>query len=135
MNDNLKDAIIHERKAAENLKEIASTIPTEDEYYRERLAEYLECITKQEQLVTWLEELEQRREADKWIPISEKRLPRRNGVYNVTRIIDGTAISDACYFDGQNTWHEDTRVNHGRPYVTDITAWQPLPEPYKESEA
>lgn len=70
---------------------------------------------------------------DKWISVSE-RLPIRNGVYNVTRIIDGTRITDACYFDGQNTWHRDTGVNHGRPYLTDITAWQELPEPYKEGE-
>lgn len=68
---------------------------------------------------------------NKWIPISE-RLPIRNGVYIVTRIIEGTAISDACYFDGQNTWHRDVCVNHGRPYLTDIMAWQELPEPYEE---
>lgn len=66
-----------------------------------------------------------------WTPVGE-RLPIRNGVYNVTRIIDGTRITDACYFDGQNTWHRDTGVNHGRPYLTDIIAWQPLPEPYKK---
>ena len=73
------------------------------------------------------------RSQENWTPVSEG-LPRRNGVYNVTRIIDETAISDSCYFDGQNTWHRDTGVNHGRPYVTDIIAWQELPEPYKEGE-
>lgn len=67
-----------------------------------------------------------------WFPISE-RLPIRNGCYNVTRIIEGTLISDVCYFDGQNTWHRDVCVNHGRPYLTDIIAWRPLPEPYKEN--
>ncbi len=77
-----------------------------------------------------LEESEQ----DEWIPISEK-LPNRNEVYNVTRIIEGTRLTDASYFDGQNTWHRDTGVNHGRPYLTDIIAWQPLPEPYKGDEA
>ena len=65
-----------------------------------------------------------------WVPVSE-RLPNINTVYNVTRIIDGTRITDASYFDGQNTWHRDTGVNHGRPYLTDIIAWQELPEPYK----
>ena len=76
-------------------------------------------------------------EADRWIPVSE-RLPNTLGVYNVTRkIIEGETsyvISDACYFDGQNTWHADTGVNHGRPYITDVIAWKPKPEPY-ESEA
>ena len=70
-----------------------------------------------------------------WIPVSE-RLPNTLGVYNVTRkIIEGETIyfiSDACYFDGQNTWHDDTRVNHSRPYLTDVIAWMQRPEPYKK---
>lgn len=65
-----------------------------------------------------------------WIPCSE-RLPNQNGVYNVTRLIDDAFISDSAYFDGQDTWHNDNRVNHARSYLTDIVAWQPLPEPYK----
>ena len=73
-----------------------------------------------------------------WIPVSE-RLPIRNGVYNVTRKLkEGETIyfiSDASYFDGQNTWHRDTGVNHGRPYLTDVIAWQPLPKPYKKGGA
>lgn len=67
-----------------------------------------------------------------WIPVSEE-LPKHNGVYNVTRIIEGTPIIDASYFDGQNTWHRDVCVNHGRPYLNDVIAWMPRPEPYKES--
>lgn len=69
-----------------------------------------------------------------WIPVNE-RLPNQNGCYIVTRIIEDTAISEVCYFDGQNTWHNDNRVNHGRPYLNDITAWQPLPEPYQKGGA
>ena len=64
-----------------------------------------------------------------WIPV-EERLPNQNGVYNVTRLVDDAFISDSAYFDGQDTWHSDDRVNHTRPYLTDIVAWQPLPEPY-----
>ena len=83
-------------------------------------------------------EAEKARPQGEWIPISEK-LPNRNGVYNVTRKLkEGEtiySISDASYFDGQNTWHSDICVNHGRPYLTDITAWQPLPEPYKKGGA
>ena len=69
-----------------------------------------------------------------WIPCS-KRMPDTNGVYNVTRkISDGFVcrnISDTCYYDGSNTWHDDTRVNHERRYITDVIAWMPLPEPWK----
>ena len=67
---------------------------------------------------------------DNWIPV-EERLPNQNGVYNVTRLIDDAFISDSAYFDGQDTWHNDNRVNHARPYLTDIVAWQPLPKQYK----
>lgn len=74
-----------------------------------------------------------------WIPVSE-RLPESNGVYIVTREFnDGfecKGLTDACYFDGKNTWHDDNRVNHGREYVTKkIKAWMPLPEPYVEETA
>lgn len=71
----------------------------------------------------------------RWIPCSEG-LPKTNGIYNVTRrISDGFEcrnITDACYFDGSNTWHDDTRVNHERKYLTDVLAWCELPEPYTE---
>lgn len=70
---------------------------------------------------------------NKWIPVSE-RLPEVNGVYSITRkISDGEYrwyISDSAYFDGQNTWHSDNRVNHDREYLKDVIAWQPLPAPY-----
>lgn len=67
---------------------------------------------------------------DGWISVDD-RLPKTNGTYNVTRHIDGHFISDSAYFDGQNTWHSDNRVNHSRPYLTDVIAWRPLPEPYR----
>lgn len=70
---------------------------------------------------------------DGWIPV-EERLPNKNGVYNVTRLVNDAFISDSAYFDGQDTWHNDNRVNHTRPYLTDIVAWQPLPEPYRPKE-
>lgn len=75
--------------------------------------------------------------ADNWIPVSE-RLPNICGVYNVTkRVIDGGRryyITDSCYFDGTNTWHDDNRINFGREYVNYIIAWQPLPKAYKVAE-
>ena len=75
------------------------------------------------------------RSQDEWIPVSE-RLPNRNGVYNVTRRTEeGNCLTDSCYFDGTDTWHDDTRINHGRKYLNgQIISWMPLPEPYKEAK-
>lgn len=133
MIDNLTDAIAHAKEVAEELKKQHSELLERPNFDRQIVADCWECAREHEQLASWLEELKERREADRWIPVSEG-LPNRNGVYNVTRIIEGTRITGACYFDGQNTWHSDICVNHGRPYLNDIIAWRPIPEPYKESE-
>lgn len=77
----------------------------------------------------WVKQIIRKHMNDGWIPV-EERPPKTNGTYNVTRYIDGHFISDSAYFDGQNTWHSDNRVNHSRPYLTDVIAWRPLPEPY-----
>ena len=42
----------------------------------------LECAKEHEQLAGWLTELKERREADRWIPVSE-RLPEEYGGYLV----------------------------------------------------
>ena len=67
-----------------------------------------------------------------WILVSE-RLPKTQGVYNVTRLIDEAYITDSCFYDG-NAWYDDTRINHGRKYLHDVVAWMPLPEPYTKRE-
>jgi len=71
--------------------------------------------------------------AQQWISCSE-RLPRVADCYVVTRQIGSDLIVSACYFDGINNWHDDNWINHERNYLTDIVAWMPLPEPYKEEE-
>ena len=80
--------------------------------------------------VSLVEDIIRKHMNDGWIPV-ECKLPKTNGIYNVARHIGGHFISDSSYFDGQNTWHSDNRVNHSRPYLTDVIAWQPLPEPYR----
>ena len=94
--------------------------PAEKDELVQRLGKYEDTGMEPEEL----------RKAGKWIPV-EERLPKVNTTYNVTRYIDGHFISDSAYFDGQNTWHSDNRVNHARPYLADVIAWQPLPEPYR----
>ena len=71
-----------------------------------------------------------------WIPC-ENETPKTNGVYQTVRkVIEGDTvyyIEGASYFDGQNTWHNDIGVNHGREYPN-VVAWQPI-QPYKKEGA
>lgn len=82
-----------------------------------------------------LAKLEARDQNGEWIPCKIE-LPKTNGVYQVKRVVyEGcfkNYIVTCAYFDGQNTWHNDNRVNHGRPYLTDVIAWKTLDEPQKE---
>ena len=79
----------------------------------------------------------EKKQEPKWIPVSE-RLPESCGMYIVTRKIydcpdtEPIIMSDESWFDGQNTWHNDNRINHKRGYLSDVIAWMPLPEPYKQ---
>lgn len=70
-----------------------------------------------------------------WISCSE-RLPGCNGCYLVWRphFFGGEIGMPAiCYFDGQDTWYDFYGVNFKRILnKSDVVAWQPLPEPYKE---
>ena len=109
----------------------------EHEEYTEKKMSVIDFIdTYTDEGVTETDVVEQAR----WIPVSE-RLPESCGMYIITRKIydcPDTApiiMSDESWFDGQNTWHNDNRINHERGYLFDVIAWQPLPEPYKaESE-
>ena len=70
-----------------------------------------------------------------WTPVTE-RLPENgygvlvtvNGKHNDIIFIDALEIAE---YDGDFGW-----IVEGYPQWTDpdVTAWQPLPEPYKESE-
>lgn len=86
--------------------------------------EYENCAAEHEQLVAWLEELAERREADKWISVKEK-LPEEYGNYLVltseNNIDFGTfnthfgswsmCDADGFYWAGQR----GIRINHWRP--------------------
>ena len=77
-------------------------------------------------------------EETRWIPVSE-RLPGSSGVYIVSRwFSDGCEsmiLTNACYFDGTNIWHNDIGINHSRDYLNEkIVAWMPLPPSYQGEE-
>ena len=129
MDDELKNKIkdIKEADGFVSISDLVDRFVDVDEYYHHEPWNLRQIIAnidilipvKKEDLI-----------GDNWIPV-EERLPNQNGVYNVTRLIDDAFISDSAYFDGQDTWHNDNRVNHARPYLTDIVAWQSLPKQYK----
>lgn len=73
----------------------------------------------------------------RWIPCSE-RLPNCNGCYLVWRphFFGGKiGMPSICYFDGKDTWHDSYGIDFNRILQpSDVTAWTPLPEPYKEEQ-
>lgn len=88
-------------------------------------------------VVSILEEYERNQSKTDWISC-EVETPKTNGVYQTVRkVIEGDVVyylEGASYFDGQNTWHNDICVNHGRAYLTNVVAWQPI-QPYKKEGA
>ena len=88
------------------------------EVEQKEIADCLECAKEHEQLAEWLTELKERREADRWIPVSE-RLPNKEGRYWITDnegLETDDIFSEVYGFMGFN-----------------VIAWQPLPGPYKEN--
>jgi hypothetical protein len=73
----------------------------------------------------------------RWIPCSE-RMPNSNGCYLVWRphfFWGERGMPAICYFDGQNAWHDSYGVDFERIlHPDDVTAWMPLPEPYRKEE-
>ena len=119
--------LISREKALEEIEDWERCY-TWDEHCRESKEDYI--VSPSDVIVN----LPSAQPEQQWIPCSEK-LPNTNGIYIVTRrISDGFEcrnITDACYFDGSNTWHDDTRVNHERKYLADVLAWMPLPTPWE----
>lgn len=124
MIDNLTEAISHAREVAENVRYNAYTFTERDlldENCRQAKAECLDCATEHEQLAAWLEELAERREADRWIPVTE-RLPDKNGNYLVL-LNNGEMTTDI--FDEEELF---------MGFWGYMTHWRPLPPKPYESE-
>lgn len=103
------------------------------------LAESCEkCAAEHEQLAKWLEELKQRRDAERWIPCSE-RMPEnctkvlvwfeyfRYGEYNCMYSTWGIGE----YFDFSGRWLIDDSTGWQDLHVF---AWMPMPDAYEPPE-
>ena len=119
----LDEAIAHAREVASKVRKNGNYLHFKG---NERIAnECDECAREHEQLASWLEELKARREADRWIPVTE-RLPEESDFYLVTITDEHITYVNTLFFTKRTAymWEHDKR----------IIAWKPLPKPY-ESEA
>ena len=149
----LDEAITHSRTKAKELSnkayaEVNKTM-TEDEAY-----ECNECAREHEQLAGWLEELKTRREADRWIPVSE-RLPdnakHKGALCPRYQVSTKYGVTEGWYNPDTECWFVLVWYKYKSAFVEyepdfesgdiacvikgfPVIAWKPLPKPY-ESEA
>ena len=118
-----------EEKAIGQLKFMLEQMPEEPPLECDYIDEWLDTDrTIRNAFKTAIKALEQE---PKWIPVSEG-LPKVPDCYAVTRKIGSDLITSVCFFDRPNTWYNDNQRNLERNCLTNIVAWMPLPEPYKE---
>ena len=129
----LDEAIEHAKEKAKELYDEAMFVHANPN--DEKLDACIECASEHEQLAEWLTELKARREADRWIPVSE-RLPEREGEYLCTLHYAIPPYHIFCpekdvYVDKVDVQHFD-----GTAFTSTVVAWypKPLPEPYKEND-
>ena len=123
----IDEAIAFERQQAKDKR---------NEHYTFGIQKSKEAAEEHEQLAEWLEELKQLREQTTWISCSE-RLPEEAFGCLVT-VMDCEPSTQTDFenilpyfvgYDGE-TWNDAD----GNVIPFEVIAWQPLPEPYKESD-
>ena len=133
----LDEAIKHAEEVADVCEFEASKYDMTDAYESHVACQEGKCAEEHRQLAEWLKELKQLRDQTRWIPVSD-RLPnnheyiKNNGLFNVS---DG----NRSYFDWFDIYNTEKFVKPtiaGFRVDNAVTAWMPLPKPYKEeSEA
>ena len=118
----LDEAIAHCKEKAKELSDKAyaewGKSMSEEEAY-----DCNECAKDHEQLAKWLTELKERREADRWIPVTE-RMPNDKEEVRVT------TKSGKVRQELWNTWYQTEYKDAKDEYL--VTAWKPLDKPYKK---
>ena len=76
-----------------------------------------------------IEDLPSAQPEQRWIPCSE-RLPEKDGRYQVTRYdyVANTEFIDILWYEENLWWNRHSTGDYA------VTAWMPLPEPYKEEQ-
>ena len=121
----LQDAIKHAREKAEELRERAySDFDSWTDRGKALATKCLECAAEHDQLADLLTELAERREADRWIPVSE-RLPEYSGLYLVS-IYELVTVAN---FTG--TEFTDRSIPNA---IREVSAWKPLPKSYESED-
>ena len=133
MIENLTEAIAHAREVAKEKKKEADHFDAPYGMDTSARTECLECASEHEQLASWLEELAERREADRWIPVSE-RLPEYSDNYLV--FVDDGYIDIGVYHSDKEEWSlcDAQGFYWAKDKKVGIIAWKSLPKPYTESE-
>ena len=126
----LDEAIAHCHEKAEEQKQKANSINNngyglEADQLNEQ-SNCLECANEHQQLAEWLTELQERREADRWIPVSE-RLPDND---DFVLVYDNLEMFVAWFSEEHGWCSFDGNFDENTP----IIAWKPLPKPYKEND-
>ena len=154
MIDNLTDAIAHAKEVAEENREMAKKFV----YGQNNREACLDCAADHEQLVAWLEELSERREAEKWVKVTYRPMTKEEEIaYKREFGIDyGDTLTEyenrvfTCELpnDKQNIliqtkwgvkqdvcdWDDGYCGLESNGDWDGVIAWRPTPE-YKESEA
>lgn len=93
-------------------------------YYDYDIGAYIQCIP----VYAVIHIINQQPTTDGWIPVSSGKLPSETECVLVTTCygeVNEVSYKDRwCYGDEMYEWYDDDEV----------IAWQPLPQPYKESE-
>ena len=145
MIDNLTEAISHAKEVASKVRKNGNYL-----YFRgnSRMAnECEECAKEHEQLAEWLTELQERRKADRWIPVSE-RLPDTDGRYLVLlekdyaedyslprEQIENFEVEEGSF----GVWYENYNMRtlgylDSEWSAIPVIAWRPLPKPYESED-
>lgn len=119
------------QKAIEWLKAWSATHQNENENVREAVWSGIQALKELEQYraLGTVEELKEAREKQPktdWIPC-EERLPEENTEVLISRNHNVFKISIG-YYNKDFGWYDQCQCH----MISDVTAWQPLPQPYKK---